>query len=141
MTTLVQIFDAAGLPVTSGVTVASSAWADGGAGTPTVATPTHVADGVWRLSVTDPTNPRGDAGVTLAYDDGVETVEVLAVVRDPAFLGVGSAATKAANRLGGGNPTRNTTTGAKTFRHPDGTTSFTESAEAVASGTGTVTRT
>ena len=141
MTALVQIFNAAGLPVTSGVTVSSSSWSDGGSGTPTVASPAHVVDGVWRLTVTDPTNPRGDAGVVLAYDDGIETVEAFVLVKDPAFLGAGSAATKAANRLGGGNPTRNATTGLKTFKHPDGTTSFTESAEDVESGTGTVTRT
>lgn len=140
MTALVQIFDAADLPVTSGVTVSSSAWSDGGSGTPTVATPAHVANGVWRLTVTDPTNPRGDAGVTLTYSDGIATVLALVVVKDPAFLGAGSAATKAANRLGGGNPTKVAATGVKTFKHPDGTTSFTET-NASAAGVETATRT
>lgn len=83
MDRLIQIRNAAGDPVQSGVTVDSAHWQDSAAGTPsaTVAV-VSAANGVWRVTVADPTIARGSAGVLLAYDDGTGTTVKLLVVVD-----------------------------------------------------------
>lgn len=148
----VQIFDLNGDYATSGVAVESARWLDGGAGTPSasVAAVNSGTYGEWRVTVLDPTPPRGPATIRITYDDGDGgTARSIVTVNDlrlaeasitDAALAEDSMLEWTAARLGGGNATRNTATGEKTFRRRDGSKAFDETAESVVGTTGTVTR-
>lgn len=71
MDRLIQLRDIAGAPVQAGVTVNSAYWVDSGTGTPAASVAVVSAtNGLWRVTVADPSVSRGPAGVLLSYDDG-----------------------------------------------------------------------